>query len=194
MFNAGGNNTSLMDRVLDRIRPQPSAPTRPSPPPVDQAAWLKSVDSHKVKTLTVHDVGLIVFNETHSIPDSPDANDTIAGMRKKVAHTAINADNEFGAKRGQLASTASPIEPSARELRNPSTKAAYDTSLMAARNAFLSANDPTQGATHFNMRRNSDRSNFEGYKIKTQSGPFNNSYPTKQLPSRGIYVNTYGPD
>lgn len=53
-----------LDRVLDRIAPEPSAPESPSPPAVDQAEWDRSVDSHKVNTLTVRNVGLIVFNET----------------------------------------------------------------------------------------------------------------------------------
>jgi hypothetical protein len=54
------------------------------------------------------------------------------------------------------------------------------------------SNDPTNGATNFNFRSDDDRSNFLGtLEIQTQVGPLNNSYPTKDLPSAGIYANTY---
>jgi hypothetical protein len=41
--------------------PQPAAPGSPASPPVDQTQWERSVDSHEVNTLIIHDVGLIVF-------------------------------------------------------------------------------------------------------------------------------------
>jgi len=187
--------------VVDRIKPQPPSPKSPAPPPVDQAQWGRSVDAHKVNTLTIHDVGLIVFGETQSYTDSDKANDTIGGAREKVAHAVINGDSRFGRKRP---TTALAIEPTANAMKEPRTRAAYDSSLAAAREAYLSPTDPTHGAIHLNMRPSADRSNFKagnpkatGYKIKTQSGPFNNSFPTHGkggLPARGIYINTYGGD
>jgi hypothetical protein len=63
---AGAQTESWLDRVIDRIKPQPSTPGSPAPPPLDQTQWERSVDAHKVNTLTVHDVGLIVFGETQS--------------------------------------------------------------------------------------------------------------------------------
>ncbi len=201
MANNTRHRQSWGDRALDRLKPQAPAPARPTPPPIDQSAWEKSVDAHKINTLTVHDVGLIVFGETASVKDSDKANDTISGAREKVAHAVMNGDSQFGHKRPV---TAFAIEPSAKTLKDPHAKAAYDSSLRAAREAYLSPTDPTHGATHLNLRRNADRSNFRagnlkatGYKIKTQSGPFDNSFPThgkNGLPAHGIYVNTYGPD
>jgi hypothetical protein len=136
------NQTSRawLDRVLDRIKPQPSAPERPAPSPVDQTQWERSVDSHKVNTLTVHDVGLIVFNETQSFTDSNKANDTIDLVREKLAHAVMNGDEQFGRKRP---ATAPPEEPSRKALDDPRTKTAYESSLAAARQAYLSPDDPT---------------------------------------------------
>jgi hypothetical protein len=199
--NSGARSESWLDRVVDRIKPQPPAPKSPAPPPVDQTQWEHSVDAHKVNTLTVHDVGLIVFGETQSVMHSDKANDTIGGAREKVAHAVINGDSQFGRARPE---TAPPIEPSAKAMKDSRTNTAYDSSLRAAREAYLSPTDPTHGATYFNMRPNTDRSNFKPggphgpeFNIRTQSGPFNNSFPTtgkNGLPSRGIYVNTYGPE
>jgi len=197
--NAKGE--SWLNRALDRIKPQAAPPGSPAPPPVDQSQWEKSVEAHKVNTLTVHDVGLIVFNETQSVINSDKANDTVGGAREMVAHAVINGDSQLGRKRPQ---TAGPIEPSAKTLKDPRTKAAYDSSLKAAREAYLSPTDPTHGATYFNLRPSADRSDYKPggphgpeFKIRTHSGPFDNSFPTrdkKGLPSRGVYVNTYGPD
>ena len=188
-----------LDRVLDRIKPQPSAPQSPSPPAVGKTEWDRSVDSHKVNTLTVRDVGLIVFNETQSLTDGDNSNSTIDGARETVAHVVINGDSQFGRNRP---ATARPIEPSANALKNPRTRKAYDSSLAAAREAYLNPSDPTHGATHLNLRPSADRSKFRPagpkgpeFKIETQSGPFNNSFPTagkNGLPARGVYVNTYG--
>ena len=67
---SGTQDESWLGRVADRIKPQPPAPAAPAPPPVDQTQWEKSVDAHKVNKLTVHDIGLIVFNESQSVTDS----------------------------------------------------------------------------------------------------------------------------
>lgn len=187
---------SLTDRALDRISPQPPAPPRPAPPAVNKSAWEESVDKHKLNTLTVRQVGLIVFNETQPFTDSDNANDTIGGAREKVAHTLINADSKFGKERPR---TAHPIEPTANQLKNPRVKRAYESSLAAARDAYLSAHDPTGRATNFQFLTNASRSNIrfkggtpEGLAIKTQSGPFNNSYTGGDVPSRHVYVDPYG--
>ena len=195
MANNTSHSQSWSDRALDRIKPQPPAPARPTPPAVDQTAWEKSVGAHKVNTLTIHDVGLIVFGETQSGTDSDKANDTISGAREKVAHVAINGDSRFGHGRPV---TARPIEPSAKALKDPRTRKAYDSSLAAAREANFSPIDPTQGATHFQFLTNADRSNMkfkhgtrEGLPLTTQSGPFNNSYLGNHVKSHQVYVNTY---
>jgi hypothetical protein len=186
-----GQHESWLNRVIDRIKPQPPLPKNTEPPPVDRTQWEKSVDAHKVNKLTVKDVGLIVFGEMQSYTDSDNSNDSLASAREKIAHTVINADDKFGAKRVHLAPTASPIEPSSARLQDPRTREAYGLSLTAARNAYLSLNDATHGATNFRFRPDPDRSNMkfrhgtpEGLPLKTQSGPFNNSYTKHDVRSR----------
>jgi hypothetical protein len=198
MANTKSQNQSWTDRALDRIRPQPPAPPRPTPPAVDRTAWEKSVGAHKLNTLTVHDVGLIVFNETQSFTNNDKANDTIGAAREKLAHAIINGDEQRG--RGRPA-TAHPIEPSATSLKDPRTKAAYESSLRSAREAYLSPDDPTKGATHMKFLADADRTgqkfnhnSSERIPLKTQSGPFNNSYLKGDVRSSHVYVNTYGKD
>jgi hypothetical protein len=193
---SGAQGESWLDRVLDRISAQPSAPERPSPPPVDQPQWDRSVDSHKINTLIIHDVESIVFNETRSFTDSDSANDSMSAGREKVAHAIMNGDSQLGQNRP---STVGAIEPTVRALRNPRTKQAYNSSMAAARDAYLSLQDPTRGATHFQFLPNSDRTNMkfkhgtpEGVPLKTQSGPFSNSYFKNHVKSDHVYVNTYG--
>jgi hypothetical protein len=161
MLINNGQRGSWLDRVLDKISPQAPPPPPPSPPPVDQTAWGESVDSHKVNELTVHDIGLIVFGETQSYANSDSANDTLSSAREKIAHAIMNADNKWGDRRNQMARTASPIEPSAKEVQNEGVRQAYQASLKAAREAYLSPTDPTNGATNLNFRTSPDPSNLK---------------------------------
>jgi hypothetical protein len=94
-----------------------------------------------------------------------------------------------------------PIEPSADALRNPAVRAAYQSSMKAAREAYLSGTDPTRGAIYLNMPVTPDRSNLkfprglpQGVPISTQSGPYNNSFPNVKVPSSRAWVNTYAPE
>ena len=197
-LNPSGQGESWLNRVLDRIKPQPPAPEKPAPPAVDQTQWEKSVDSQKVNTLTVKDVGLIVFNETQSFTDHDNANDTINAAREKLAHAIMNGDAQLGKKRP---STVGAVEPTAKALKATSTRQAYDSSMNAARNAYLSSDDPTRDATNFHFLPNSDKSSMKfkngspgGLPLKTQSGPFNNSYFGNHVNSNRVYVNTYGKD
>jgi hypothetical protein len=146
----------------------------------------------------VHDLGLIVFNETQSYSDRPDSNESLDVAREQIAHSVLNADQKYGADRQRLAGTASAIEPSDNALRNPAVRAAYDSSMKAARETYLSGNDPTNGAVFFVQLPSPDRSNYvfhngrpQGVPISTQSGPYNNSYPNKRVPSRTAWLNTY---
>jgi hypothetical protein len=139
-----------------------------------------------------------VFNETQSFTDSDEANDSIGAAREKLAHVIMNGDSQLGRNRP---TTANPIEPTAKALKDPVTRQAYDSSLAAARDAYLRATDPTQGATNFQFLTSADRSNIkfnhgtpEGLPVKTQSGPFNNSFLKNRVPSHHVYVNTYGQD
>ena len=158
----------------------------------------RSIEQKKLKHLTVHDVGLVVFNETHSYSDRPESNEPVTSARQKLAHVVMNGDQKYGPDRQKHASTALPIEPSNEVLDNKSSHAAYDSSMKAAREAYLDGNDPTDGALYSIQRDTPDRSNYhfkngsaQGVRLRTQSGPYNNAFPNKLVPSRRVWVNTY---
>ena len=190
---------SFWDSVLDHIVRQPPPPAEPSAPTIDEGAWAKSVDQARISDhLTVHDLGLIVFNESQSYSDRPDSNEPIDGAREKMANSVINADRKFGQDRQQKASTALPIEPSANVLRDPGVRAAYDSSMKAAREAYLTGTDPTNGAVYLNQRGDASRGNRimsskkpEGVPLSTQSGPYDNSYTKGKVTSGTAWLNTY---
>jgi RHS repeat-associated protein len=149
----------------------------------------------QINNLTVGDVAGIVYNETSSLTNSGTQNNSIDTARTDVAHAIINADVKYGDKRDELAGTA----PSTVSKAAMGT-AAYKSSLAAAEAAYTgykAGKDPTNGATHFNLRGSPSTANFlksrtnPGFAIKTHSGPFNNSYPAGGLPRIGVYVNTY---
>ena len=179
----------------------PPPPPSPPPPKVDESAWAKSVERARISDqLRVHDIGLIVFGETQSYSDRPDSNEPIVIARQKLAHTVINADDKWGPRRMTYASTHGAVEPSERALSNPAVRAAYESSMQAAREAFLSGTDPTNGAIFAIAKPNPSRSNHvftgrnarpEGVPISTQSGPYNNSYTGGDMSSRVGWLNTY---
>jgi len=169
---------------------------------VNQEAREKSVEqAHVVPGPSMHEVGLSIFGETRSLRDRPGSNETIGAARQKVAHAMIN-DAELSRRTGKPRNTVHrPVEPSDKEKRNSEEQAAYESSLCAAREAYLSGHDSTHGATHFNMRPKPDRSNWkfpngtaEGLTVSTQSGPYDNSFPNKNAPAHAIWLNTYLPD
>jgi hypothetical protein len=185
---------------LKNKQSQVPPPPTPQPPPVDQSAWEKSVEQAKISDPlgSVHDLGLIVFNETQSYSDRPDSNEPIDTAREKMAHSIMNADQKWGSSRMRNAKTASPIEPSQQALGNPAVRAAYDSSMKAAREAYLSGTDSTTGAVFSIQNPTADRSNYvfqggrpEGAPIGTQSGPYNNSFPNRRVPSHTAWLNTY---
>jgi hypothetical protein len=116
-----------------------------------------------------------------------------------MAHAIMNGDEKWGADREKRARTAGPIEPSDEALKNPKVRSAYDSSMKAAREGFLSGTDPTNGAVHSIQLKTPDRSNYHfhngrkgGVPIATQSGPYNNSFPNKEnMPSKKAWLNTY---
>ena len=105
-------------------------PPAPRAPGVDPSAWQRNVEMARISpTLgTVHDLGLIIFNETQSFTDRPDSNEPIEKAREELAHSVINADDKWGAARQQHASTALPIEPSAKDSQ-PSSGAGAEAAL-----------------------------------------------------------------
>lgn len=69
------DDTSWWDELINAAKPQQLAPPpTPQPPPVDQSAWEKSVEQANFSDSlgSVHDLGLILFNETRSYTDRPD--------------------------------------------------------------------------------------------------------------------------
>jgi hypothetical protein len=136
------------DLVAGLSRKQAPPPPAPPPPPVDQSAWDKSVEQAKVSDSlgTVHDVGLTIFGETKSYSDRSDANEPIDAAGEKMAWTIMNGGRKWGFDRQSRASTASPIKPSAQALNDPAVRAAYQSSMKAAREAYLGWPDPTNGA------------------------------------------------
>ena len=196
-----GPDTSWWDRLITGLSrtPLPPPPPRPTPPKVDETAWAKNVERARMSPqLTVHELGLIVFGETQSYSDRPDSNEPIDVARQKLAHTVINADEKWGPQRGTLASTHGAVEPSENALRNAAVRAAYESSMKAAREAYLSGADPTNGAVFIYQAATPDRSNLryrggrpQGVPISTQSGPYNNSYTRGQVKTPTAWLNTY---
>jgi len=192
---------SLFGRVADRLRPQPPSPPTPRPPGINQEAWAKNVERARISPqLTVHELGLIVFGETQSYSDRPDSNEPIVTARQELAHAILNADEKWGPRRMTYASTHGAVEPSERALSNAAVRAAYESSMQAAREAFLSGTDPTNGAVHAIAKRTPTRANHvfagsnarpEGVPISTQSGPYNNAYTRGDMKSAVGWLNTY---
>ena len=192
-----GHHGSWLDRAIDKLKPQPGAPARPAAPPVQESEWHQSVERKEVVPgLTVRAVGLSVFGETRSIHDRPGSNEPVASARQKVAHVIINGAEEAHRRGAKPPTVHSPIEP--RDLRNSEERAAYESSMDAAREAYLSGHDATQGATHFNIETNPSRANkiyprgtAKGVAINTQSGPYYNSYLGRDVKSHTAWLNTY---
>jgi hypothetical protein len=192
-----GHHASWLERAIDVFKPQPGSPPKPHAPVVDQSAWNQSVEQkHVIPGLTVRDVGLSVFGEMRSLRDRPGSNEPIGAARQKVAHAIINGAEEAHRRNEKPPKVHGPIEP--HDLGNLEERAAYESSLSAAREAYLSGHDPTQGATHFSIAVTPSRANkiYEGgtragVPISTQSGPYYNSYLGRDVKSHRAWLNTY---
>ena len=193
------DDTSWWDRLIAASsRKQVPPPPAPQPPAVNQDALEQSVDQSRIRTLTPHDLGLIVFNETQSFSQRPDSSESIDAAREKLPHAIMNGDRALGYARPI---TAGAIEPSDQALRNPVVREAYESSMRAARRAYLSPTDPTKGATHLSFRKDASTANWiprggtpPGRPIKTHSGPYNNSFTRGDAPSSTVFINTYERD
>jgi hypothetical protein len=195
------DDTSWWDDLINAAtqkQPQVPPPPAPQPPAVDQSAWEKSVEQHEVPDGTIHDVGLRIYQESKFYSDRPDSTEPIDAARQKMGWAILKGYDKWGADRQKYASTALPIEPSAQELRDPSLLAAYQSSMKAAREAFLGWKDPTYGAVHFNARTDPGLGPWKpkgmqgpGKTIKTHVGPYNNSYSKGDAPSPVVWLNTY---
>lgn len=126
-------------------------------------------------------VANVVFNETRSLNGAGELR-----ARRNIAHAIMNGDSASGNRRPQTAGTAANPGPNEKD-----TYAASRMMVDRARAERSLGYDPTRGSTHFNLRPNASTKPFQGSAITTQTGPLNNSFPTPDLPSSGIYVNTY---
>lgn len=131
--------------------------------------------------LTDSEIANIIFNETRSL-----SGDGIDEARKFIAHSIINAQVSTG-KRPKTGPTVAHVPPQENDVCT-----LCQTAVFVAREDRKSAVDPTNGATNFNFRKNNWQGDFYGFKIRTQKGPFANSYPSVDLPASNIYANTYG--
>jgi hypothetical protein len=111
-------------------------------------------------------------------------------------------DAELSHKTGKLRNKVhDPVERTAKARSNSDERDALESSMRAAREAYLSGYDPTNGATHLKIPTNASRSNWkfkngtpEGLTLSTQSGPYNNSFVAGDVPSHVAWINTYFPD
>src|SRR2546430_1876376 len=151
------HHQSWLDHAIDIFKHQPEPPPKPRTPSVHQGAWQQSVEQkHIVPDLTVHEAGLSVFGETRSLSEKPGSNELIGSARQKVAHVIINGAEEAHRRGHKPPKVHPPIEP--RDL-HPEERPAFDSSMQAAREAYLSGHDPTHGATHFSIETKPTRAN-----------------------------------
>jgi hypothetical protein len=123
----------------------------------------------------------IILNETRSL-----SGPSIQRARINIAHTIINAINS-GNDRPRTAPAVARVLPGENLIYAQCLQA-----VRTARQEKAEGIDPTHGARNFNFRKNISRANFYNLPVQTQVGPFLNSFPTPDLPARGIYANTYG--
>jgi len=158
------DDTSWWDDLINGLT-QKQVPPPPAlqPPKVNEDALERSVDQSSIRTLTPHEVGLIVFNETQSFSDRPDSTEPIDAAREKLAHAVINGDLDARCPKG----VSEPEDPT-----NGGIHMYFPTT-------------PTQEnflpAPH----------NPPGYRIKTHAGPYNNSFVNRDVPSHNVFLNTY---
>lgn len=196
-----GSHHSWLERAMDLLKPQPEPPLIRALP-IEPSAWRQAVEeTHVVPGLTVHDIGLSVFGETRSLSDRPGSNENLDAARLKIAHAMIN-DAELSHLTAKPRNKVhDPLQPAEKVLRNIDEQTAYESSLRAARDAYLSGHDPTNGAIYFYLAKTPSRANQiysaenkVGVRISTQSGPYSNSFPQGDTGSRAVWLNTYLPD
>jgi hypothetical protein len=189
-------DTSWWERLIAGLAGKQQVPPLPppTPPKVDERAWARNVEQVRVSPdMTVRDIGLSVYGETRSFTDLPGSNESIHSAREKVAHVILNGVALRAAKH---ASVHPPVEPSEAVLRNPAERAAYESSMRAAREAYLSGSDPTRGAIYLRLPVTAERANINNGRspLRTQSGPYHNSFLGKDVPANRAWVNTYAPE
>jgi hypothetical protein len=147
------------------------------------AAPVKRGDKAK---LGPDDYAGIVWNESRSLtgPQSHQA-------RVQIAHTVMNGDEAWGDRRNSIAGTSTNIAkvPNVRTEQDAYADAkAAVAEAMASRARGI---DPTDGSVLYQFLPGPSLEDFYERKVKTKSGPLNNSYPHGKLGSNNVYLYTY---
>ena len=165
----GTSRTHWLAGLTDWIE-VPPPPQLPPPPGVDQRAWIESLNTYHPGggEETVAQIGGIVNAETQGMKDRKEENEPLSKAREKIAHVRINGIKEFG-----------PDVQKERRMDPPKMNGLdYQASVDAARLAAIDdvlGIDPTDGATHYNMRTDSKSARggrFWGNQPRTASGPY----------------------
>lgn len=131
--------------------------------------------------LSDEEIAGIIFNETRSLSGAD-----LQQARTNLAHAVMNGDEALGQRRPKTAPSKVTVPEAEREAFEASKAAVVE-----ARRQRAAGVDPTNGGIHFNLRGQPSTNPFMGYPLQTQTGPFKNSYPSKDLPGDGVYANTY---
>jgi len=135
--------------------------------------------------LTAEQIGNIVFNETRSLSGAG-----IEEARNALAHAIRNGEDSPGPT-GIPPRTAPPKVGAIPPSEATTYQNIQDTVAQADMDR-ANGVDPSQGATHFNMTVGAPQTSpFYGAHIRSY-GPFNNSAPNPQVPSKtGVYINLF---
>lgn len=179
----GGNRTWTIAtptmRPASRSSPRPlrSGGGTPAPQPIRRGDKGVLLDADKAA---------IIFNETRSL-----SGPNLQKAREFLAHAITNADERWGADRYKYAGSAPATIPGGVPNAEVDAYRSALDAVAAAKAQRAQGIDPTNGALNFNFRKPNQSGDFAGRSVKTRLGPFNNSYPTKQLPGSGVYSFTY---
>jgi RHS repeat-associated protein len=129
---------------------------------------------------TTKDIAGRVYNETRGMKDGKGANEPLSDARAKIAHSRINAIEEYGDRVDKRAGMMGPRNDGSND---------YKSTLEVTRQAVIDqvgGIDPTNGAYHYNMRTGTaDVSDFLGKRLHSSSGPYIS-------PTQFKVINTYG--
>ncbi len=132
--------------------------------------------------MTAEEIGNIIFNETRSLSGKG-----ISEARAAIAHAVRNGEEKYGANRPTTVPSDIDNVPSAEA----GTYRASEDAAGSADSERAQGDDPTQGATHFNMTEGISTKPFYGAHRRSY-GPFHNSYPNTQVPVRdNVYINFF---
>jgi RHS repeat-associated protein len=163
--------------------PPPPPPPPPTPPSGEAKEAFRGSESGYHPNggkETVANIAGHVNAETQGMKDSKSENVPLSTAREEIAHVRINSEEAYGNKVDRRAGMA-PVKMSGPDFQR-SVDAAINAAVQNAQGA-----DPTNGAIRMNMRTSmGDTSNYQGFPIHTQAGPYISTTEYK-------VINTYGP-